>query len=141
MWYFQNVTGEAYKMIYVKYQVISDWSVKWEMPFNVNKCQILQVGSRNIKDDYEMRGDKIKRVHSVKDLGVTVASNLKFSQQCNEIVKIASRMMGLIKRKISFKSKDVVLPLYNVLVKPHYFRVCRAVLGSPPCKRHCQIRC
>ncbi len=51
------------------------WSVKWEMPFNINKCQILQFGSRNIKD-YEMCGLKIKSVHSVKDLRVTVASNL-----------------------------------------------------------------
>ncbi len=34
---------------------ISDWSVKWEMPFNINKWQILQVRSRNIKKDYEMR--------------------------------------------------------------------------------------
>ncbi len=30
---------------------ISDWSVKWEVPFNINKCKILQVGSRNIKND------------------------------------------------------------------------------------------
>ncbi len=49
------------------------------MPFNINKCQILQVGSRNIKNDYEMLGVKIKSVHSVKDLGVTVTFNLKFS--------------------------------------------------------------
>ncbi len=40
---------------------------------------ILQIGSRNIKNDYEMLGVKIKSVHSVKDLGVTVTSNLKFS--------------------------------------------------------------
>ncbi len=46
------------------------------MPFNINKYQILQVGSRNIKKDYEMCGVNIKSVHSVKDLGVTVASNL-----------------------------------------------------------------
>ncbi len=26
---------------------ISDWLVKWEMPFNIIMCQILQVGSRN----------------------------------------------------------------------------------------------
>ncbi len=57
------------------------------MPLLVNKCQILQVGSRNIKNDYETRGFKIKSVHSVKDLGVTVAANLKFSQQCNEFLK------------------------------------------------------
>ncbi len=75
---------------------ISDWSVKWEIRFNINKCQILQVGSRNIKKDYEMYG-KIKSVHSVKDLGVTIASNLKFSQQCNDSVKKANTMMGLIK--------------------------------------------
>ncbi len=30
---------------------ISDWSVKWEMPFTMNKCQILQDGSRSIKKD------------------------------------------------------------------------------------------
>ncbi len=28
---------------------ISDWSQKWETPFNVNKCHILQVGTRNKK--------------------------------------------------------------------------------------------
>ncbi len=74
---------------------ISDWSVKWEMPFNINKCQILQVGSRNIKNDYEMCGVKIKTVHSVKDLGVSVTSNLKFSQQCNESVIKANKRMDL----------------------------------------------
>ncbi len=49
---------------------ISDWSAKWEMPFIIKKCRILQVKSRNIKNDYEMRGVKIKIVHSFKDLGV-----------------------------------------------------------------------
>ncbi len=28
---------------------ISDWSQTWEMPFNANKCQILQVGTSNKK--------------------------------------------------------------------------------------------
>ncbi len=45
---------------------ISDWSVKWEMSFNINKCQILLVYSINIKNDYEMRGVKIKSLHPVK---------------------------------------------------------------------------
>ncbi len=89
------------------------------MPLNINKWQILQVGSRNIKKDYEMCGVKIKSVHSFKDLGVTVASNFKLSQQCNESVEKANRMIGLIKRKFSFKNKDVILLLYNSFVRPH----------------------
>ncbi len=59
------------------------------MPFNINKCQILQVGSRNVNnDDYEMSNIKTKSVQSLKDLGVRVMSGLKFSQQWNESVKI-----------------------------------------------------
>ncbi len=38
---------------------ITDLSVKWDMPFNINKYQILQVGSRIIKSDYEMLGIKL----------------------------------------------------------------------------------
>ncbi len=35
------------------------------------------------KDDYyEMNGVKLESVQCVKDLGVSIASNLKFSQQC-----------------------------------------------------------
>ncbi len=67
------------------------------MPFIINKCQILQIGSKNRKMDYEMCGVQIKSVQSVKDLGVTVSSNLKFSQQCNEAVKKTMRMLSLIK--------------------------------------------
>ncbi len=36
---------------------ISDWSQRWEMPFNINKCHILQLGTRNLKkNEYEMNG-------------------------------------------------------------------------------------
>ncbi len=63
------------------------------MPFNINKGQILKVGSRDIKNDYEMRGVKIKNVYLVNDLGVSVMCNLRFSQQCNESVTKANRMM------------------------------------------------
>ncbi len=64
-----------------------------------HKCQILQIGSKNRQMDYGMCGVKIKSVQSVKDLRVTVSSKLKFSQQCNEAVKKANRMLGLIKNK------------------------------------------
>ncbi len=87
--------------------------------FNINKCQIIQVGSKNIKKDNEMCGIKIKSVHSFKDLVFTVASNLKFSQQCNEMVKKANQIMALIKKKNSFRNKDVVLPLHNTFVRSY----------------------
>ncbi len=66
--------------------------------FNVKKCHILQVGTRNLKCDNEMSGEKLEIVHYVKDLSVTITSNLKFSQQCKEAAGKANRMLDFIKR-------------------------------------------
>ncbi len=77
------------------------------------------LGTRNLKYDYEMSGEKLESVHCVKDLGVTITSNPKFSQQCKEAADKANRMLGFIKRNFSFKNKDIILPLYNRLVRPH----------------------
>ncbi len=48
---------------------VSAWPARWEMPFNVKKYHIFQVGTRNCKYDYEMSGDKLKTTQCVKDLG------------------------------------------------------------------------
>ena len=98
---------------------ISEWSERWEMPFNINKCHILQVGTRNHKFEYEMSGIKLQSVESVKDLGVTISSSLKFAQQCKDAVGKANRMLGFINRNFSFKNKDIIVPLYISLVRPH----------------------
>ncbi len=89
------------------------------MPFDVMKCHILQVGTRNVKYDNEMSGEKLESVHCVKDLGGTIASNLKFFQQCKEAGGKANRMLGFIKRNFSFKNKDIILLLYKSLFRPH----------------------
>ncbi len=99
--------------------MISEWSQKWEMPFNVNKCHILQVGTRDKKNEHEINDTKLEGVQCVKGLGVTVASSLKFSQQCKDAAGKANRMLGFINRNISFKTKDVILPLYASLVRLH----------------------
>ncbi len=45
-----------------------------------------------------MSGVKLESVHCVKDLGVTITSNLKFSKQCKEAACKANRMLGFINR-------------------------------------------
>ncbi len=83
---------------------ISEWSQGWEMPFNVNKCHILQIGSRNQNFDYEMNGIKLQSLQWVKDLGVMIASNLRFIQQCKDAAGKANRMPGFINRNFLFQN-------------------------------------
>ncbi len=66
-----------------------------------------------------MNGVKLESVQCVKDLGVTIASSLKFSQQCKDAAGKANRMLGFINTNFSFMNKDIILPLYISLVRPH----------------------
>ncbi len=66
-----------------------------------------------------MNGTELECVQCVKDLGVTVASSLKFSQECKDAAGKAYRMLGFINRNFSFKNKEVILALYISLVRPH----------------------
>ncbi len=66
-----------------------------------------------------MNGVKLDSVQCVKDLGVSIASNLKFSWKYKDAVGKANRMLDFINRNFSFKNKDIILPLHVSLVKPH----------------------
>ncbi len=78
---------------------ISEWSQRWEMPFNVNKCHILQVGTRNQKSEYGINATKFESVQCIKELCVKIASILKFSQQWKDVAGKADRMLGFIKKE------------------------------------------
>ncbi len=66
-----------------------------------------------------MNVTNIESVQCVNDLGVTIASSFKFSQQCKEAADKANKMLAFINGNFSFKNKDVILPLYTSLVRPH----------------------
>ncbi len=61
---------------------ISELSQRWEMLFDVNKCHILQAGTRNQKFEFNVLGTKLESLQLVKALGAKIASSFKFSQQC-----------------------------------------------------------
>ena len=60
----------------------------------------------------------MKKSSKERDLGVIVDDSMKFSEQCNVAVKSANSMLGLIRRSIKFKSKDIIVKLYKGLVRP-----------------------
>ncbi len=81
-----------------------------------------------------MRGVKLKSVQCVKDLGVKIALNLKFSQQCIDAANKVNRMFGFIKRDFLLKkNEEVILPLRNNLVRPP-LGICSTVLVPSSCK-------
>lgn len=97
---------------------LHEWSVDWQMSFNVDKCVVMHVGSNNISNSYTLGNQKLKSSNKEKDLGVIMDSSLKFSEQCSVAVKSANRTLGLIKRTIKSRGKNVLVRLYKALVRP-----------------------
>lgn len=95
------------------------WADKWQMEFNVSKCKVLHIGKNNSNFSYTM-GDKwLDASDSERDLGVVVNNDLKVHKQCLEARNRANKMLGIINRNVSYKSKEVICKLYNSYVRPH----------------------
>jgi hypothetical protein len=97
---------------------IYQWSVDWQMLFNVDKCTVMHMGRTNLKNDYSLGGNVLKKIEQEKDLGVMINFNGKQSEQCLIAAKKANTVLGMIKRNISFKSKENMVRLYKALVRP-----------------------
>ena len=97
------------------------------MKLNINKCKVLTVGrSKNVNScKYEFlisATDTIELEHVVtmKDLDVTIDSELSFKDHIYDKINKAFQMLGIIKR--SFEDLDCFSfwMLYKCLVRSHW---------------------
>jgi hypothetical protein len=94
------------------------WSIDWQMLFNVDKCKVIQFGFNNRKASYSMGNNVLESVTEERDLGVIIHQSLKSSSQCVKAVKSANATLGMIKRTFITRNKTTLLQLYKTLVRP-----------------------
>ena len=96
-----------------------DWSEKWQMSFNTEKCKVLHFGNNNKKYKYKMGENELQSTNCERDLGVHIQCDFKKDTHIDYVVKKANRVLGMIRRTIEYKNKDNIIPLYTSLVRPH----------------------
>ena len=99
---------------------ISEWSDKWQMLFNVNKCYHIQITRKHkpLKTSYSMKGELISIVQDNKYLGVTISNDLRWSKHCNKIAAKARSTLGIVRRSLHSANKEIKAKAFQALVRP-----------------------
>ena len=98
---------------------LEEWSKKWQLPFNANKCKAMHLGNNNPNFTYYLDNHPLEMTRNEKDLGVIIDDSLKFHEHTASAVKKANQILGVIKKSYNARDKTTICTLYKALVRPH----------------------
>ena len=96
-----------------------EWANKWQMSFKVDKCSVMHIRHNNMKSNYNMSNQQLPTTDQQRDLGIIITKDLKWQKQTEKSCRTANRVLWFIARNFRYKNKELILPLYKSLVRPH----------------------
>ena len=99
---------------------LGSWCVLNNMKLNISKCSTISFtrGKAAIVYQYSLQNEILKRVDSLRDLGVIFHKSLSFNLHFESILNRANRMVGFLKRSCRDFYPMAVIRLYYALVRP-----------------------
>ncbi|PKU43588.1 hypothetical protein llap_6109 [Limosa lapponica baueri] len=94
------------------------------MKLNKGKHRVLHLGRNNPMHQYRLEVDLLESSPVDKDLEVLVENKVTMSHQCVLVDKKANGILGCIRKSVASRLREVILPLYSALVRPHLAIMC-----------------
>ena len=96
------------------------WSEKWLMEFHPDKCKHLKVSRARspLQTSYHLDGVPLENVSSLKYLGVTFSSNLKWDKHVSNVRGSAMSALNFLRRNLRISSIPIKTAAYQTYVRP-----------------------
>ena len=115
--------------------LLHQWSTKWQMQFNTDKCHLIRFTRRQkiIDAHYHLGGSQLSTVDEYPYLGLSFSTDMSWQKHIGKITTKANRMLGLLRRNLRNCPLRIREQAYISLVRPH-LEYCSTV-WSPHCKK------
>ena len=100
---------------------LGSWARKWGMRFQPVKCNMMQLTRKRIKKiqtSYTLQGTDLENVESIKYLGVTITSDLRWNTHVSNVCTKANRTLGFLRRNLYSCPKEVKEAAYKGFGRP-----------------------
>ena len=100
---------------------LGSWARKWGMRFQPVKCSMMQLTRKRIKKihaSYTIEVADLENVESIKYLGVTITSDLRWNTHVSSVCTKANRNLGFLRRNLYSCPQEVKEAAYKGLVRP-----------------------
>ena len=82
------------------------------------KCNMMQLLRKRIKKIHTLEGTDLEIVESIKYLGVTITSDLRWNTHVSNVCTKANRNLGFLRRNLYSCTQEVKEAAYKELIDP-----------------------
>jgi hypothetical protein len=89
---------------------LAHWEQTWKMSFHPEKCiNVLSITMKRnpVTNCYILHGHQLEQVQSAKYLGVSITSDMKWSEHIANICKKANNTLSFLKRNLNISNSRI----------------------------------